>query len=179
MHLPLYSLQAFLISTWSGAIEKSLAPWPLQLSFSSYWLHRLNSLNLFSLDRDANHLPKYPLGLSSFKTILLVWEGPKTQYHSPGNTDLKENTSFLWPHCSCRCWRHTARFLKTMMCWTLTETTRLSESYMICVCFKVIYNLWQILFLSPVHSFKACHYSKTFGRHLLFIVDYIRYQLKI
>lgn len=55
------------------------------------------------------------------------------------------------------------------------KASDLSESHIICICFKAIYNLWQILFLSTVYSFKACHYSKTFGRYLLFIVDYVRY----
>lgn len=84
MHLPLYCLQALLIATRSGATEKSLAAWPLQMSFSSYWRHRLNSLNLFSLDRDPNHLPKSPMDLSSFKTTLLVfpWSGNDPKHNT-------------------------------------------------------------------------------------------------
>lgn len=47
-----------------------------------------------------------------FLSIHWVWKEHKTQHQSPDNADLKGNTSFLWPHCSCRCSRHTARSLK-------------------------------------------------------------------
>lgn len=143
------------------------------------WLHKLNSLNLSSqVMWSETTIIFLSLQLTFPVSKQPSWPGKAPKHKtSPSNTEMRrENTSFFWPHCSCRCWGTflVPRSLKMLsnaqlccMCWTPTKS--LSDSHIICVCFKVIYSLWSILFLFTIYHFKAYHYSVTFGRHLFYL----------
>lgn len=185
MHLSLYNFLEFLIANDLVLLRR-------------IWHHNLYSCAFQVTDckgsttstsshwtRGINHLLKSPLYLSSFKTTLFVWEGPRTQHHSSGK--------LIWIGVSAS-FGHTApagaegtlpghwRWQVMQSCAACAGHQQKASAFQKATWF-VFVSKWLVIcgkfcFFSLFTLLKYVIIGEIFGRHLLFILNYVRYQLK-